>query len=244
MVIISTNGNKKAVEIRDLKFVFPTGLEAIKGINIEIYESECIAFIGPNGAGKSTLIMHLNGLLFPKSGTVRIFGEELTERNKNSVRRIVNVVFQDPDSQLFSPTVFDDVAFGPLNQGLAKHEIKERVTEALAQVGLSGFEERSPHHLSFGEKRRISFATVLSMRPKIMVLDEPTLGLDPWAREEFIELLKELKKNVTLILATHDLELLHLCNRAYLIKNGTIEKELRDKDIQAYIKNEDINLLL
>jgi len=221
---------KKAIEIKNLKHSYPDGAEALKGIDLDIHENECVALIGPNGAGKSTLILHLNGLLLPVSGLVKVFGEELNEKSKHQIRRQINVVFQDPDSQLFSPTVFDDVAFGPLNQGLAKDEIIDRVREALAQVGMSGFEERSPHHLSFGEKKRISIATVLSMKPKIMVLDEPTLGLDPWAREDFIKLLKELKKERTLIIATHDLELLDLCDRAYMLKNGKIEREIKTED--------------
>lgn len=220
---------RKAIEIKDLKHTYPDGSVGLKGVDLDIHEGECVALIGPNGAGKSTLILHLNGLLFPVSGVVKIFDEELHEESKHQIRKMVNVVFQDPDSQLFSPTVFDDVAFGPLNQGLSKDEIVLRVKEALAQVGMSGFEERSPHHLSFGEKKRISIATVLSMKPKIMVLDEPTLGLDPWAREDFIGLLKELKEDRTLVIATHDLELLELCDRAYLMKDGKIEREVKNK---------------
>lgn len=216
----------KALEIRGLRYSYPDGSAALKGIDLDVYEKECVALIGPNGAGKSTLIMHLNGLLSPDSGSVKIFGEELNGKNRAELRRMLNIVFEDPDSQLFSPTVFDDVAFGPLNMGLSKDEVSARVREALANVGMSGFESRSPHHLSFGEKKRVSIATVLSMRPRIMVLDEPTLGLDPWGRKDFVGLLKELKKDKTLIISTHDLGLLKLCDNAYLLKDGKVEREL------------------
>jgi cobalt/nickel transport system ATP-binding protein len=216
----------KALEIRGLRYSYPDGSAALKGIDLDVYEKECVALIGPNGAGKSTLIMHLNGLLSPDSGSVKIFGEELNGKNKAEFRKMLNIVFEDPDSQLFSPTVFDDVAFGPLNMGLPKEEVSMRVREALANVGMSGFESRSPHHLSFGEKKRVSIATVLSMRPMIMVLDEPTLGLDPWGRKDFIGLLKGLKRDRTLIISTHDLGLLEFCHRAYLLKDGRVEREL------------------
>jgi cobalt/nickel transport system ATP-binding protein len=216
----------KALEIRGLRYSYPDGSAALNGIDLDVYEKECVALIGPNGAGKSTLIMHLNGLLSPDSGSVKIFGEELNGKNKAEFRKMLNIVFEDPDSQLFSPTVFDDVAFGPLNMGLPKEEVSMRVREALANVGMSGFESRSPHHLSFGEKKRVSIATVLSMRPMIMVLDEPTLGLDPWGRKDFIGLLKGLKRDRTLIISTHDLGLLEFCHRAYLLKDGRVEREL------------------
>ena len=216
----------KALEINGLKYIYPDGSAALKGINLEVYERECVALIGPNGSGKSTLIMHLNGLLSPDSGSIKVFGREFDKRSKAELRKTVNIVFEDPDSQLFSPTVFDDVAFGPINMGLSKEEVSGRVEEALAQVGMSGFEKRSPHHLSFGEKKRVSIATVLSMRPRIMVLDEPTLGLDPWAREDFIGLLKTLRKDRTLLISTHDLDLLGFCDRAYLLKNGRVERQL------------------
>ena len=216
----------KALEIKRLNYTYPDGSAALKEVNLDVYERDCVALIGPNGAGKSTLMMHLNGLLSPDSGSIKIFGRELSERSKAELRKMVNIVFEDPDSQLFSPTVFDDVAFGPINMDLSKEKVFARVKEALAQVGMSGFENRSPHHLSFGEKKRVSVATVLSMEPRIMVLDEPTLGLDPWGREDFIGLLKMLKKDRTLLISTHDLGLLELCDRAYLLKNGRVEREL------------------
>ena len=220
----------KAIEIRDLGYNYPDGSAALKGIDMDVYEGECIALVGPNGAGKSTLILHLNGLLFPVSGFVRVFGHELNEQSKKEIRKQINIVFQDPESQLFSPSVFDDVAFGPINMGLAREEVFARVDEALSHVGMAGFEHRSPHHLSFGEKKKVSIATVLSMKPKIIVLDEPTLGLDPWARKDFIKLLEKLKKEHTLVIATHDLELLDLCDRAYMLRDGRVEREISGKE--------------
>ena len=219
-----------AIEIRNLGYDYPDGSAALKGIDMDVYEGECIALVGPNGAGKSTLILHLNGLLFPASGSVKVFGHELNEQSKKEIRKQINIVFQDPESQLFSPSVFDDVAFGPINMGLAREEVFARVDEALSHVGMAGFAHRSPHHLSFGEKKKVSIATVLSMKPKIIVLDEPTLGLDPWARKDFMKLLEKLKKEHTLVIATHDLELLDLCDRAYMLRDGRVEREISGKE--------------
>jgi len=214
----------KAIEVRGLRHEYPDGSVALDGIDLDVEEGECIALLGPNGAGKSTLLLHLCGLLEPSSGSVDVLGRRLDDSSKSDIRKRLNIVFQDPDSQLFSPTVFDDIAFGPINQGLPGAEVRSRVSEALGQVGMQGFEERSPHHLSFGEKKRISIATVLSMRPEVMVLDEPTLGLDPWARKDFVELLRRLKEGRTIIIATHDLGLLDLCDKAYMMRDGRLER--------------------
>jgi cobalt/nickel transport system ATP-binding protein len=161
-----------------------------------------VALVGPNGAGKSTLILHMNGLLTGK-GELHIGGLSLAKENLQVIRSKVGMVFQNPDDQLFSPTVFDDVAFGPLHMGLPEEEVRERVTKALAQVGMAGFEKRLPHHLSIGQKKRIALATVLSMEPEILVLDEPSAGLDPRGRRELIELLADLP--LTMLVSTHDL---------------------------------------
>jgi cobalt transport protein ATP-binding subunit len=226
---------RKALEIRGLEYRYPDGSAALRGMDLDVGEGECVALIGPNGSGKSTLAMHLNGLLSPDSGSIKVFGKEFTAESRGQLRNIVNLVFEDPDSQLFSPTVFDDVAFGPINMGLQKEEVQRRVKQALAQVGMSGFEDRSPHHLSYGEKKRVSIATVLSMRPKVMVLDEPTLGLDPWARKGFISLLEILKRERTLLMATHDLRLLKLCDRAYLLQEGRVARRLERGSTQNFI---------
>jgi cobalt/nickel transport system ATP-binding protein len=200
-----------AIEIRNLSYRYPDGREALRDVSFTVGEGECVGLIGPNGAGKSTLLQHLNGIL--PDGEVRIFGET----NLEARRRAVGLLFQDPDDQLFCPTVLEDVAFGPDQLGLGR----EVVREALAQVGLTGFERRSPHHLSHGEKRRVCLAGVLACRPRLLALDEPTSDLDPRGRRELKEFLRELP--VTKLIATHDLELVvELCARTIVLDAGRI----------------------
>lgn len=176
---------------------------ALDRVDMSVAEGECVAIIGPNGAGKSTLLKIMAGLLEPASGTVEIAGKPLTKNNAGELRRDIGILFQDPDDQLFMPSVREDVAFGPLNQGLGPEEAKMRVAEALKIVGLAGFEERVPHHLSYGEKKRVAIAGILAMRPKMLLLDEPTANLDPRGRAELMELIQKLK--CTVVMATHDM---------------------------------------
>lgn len=215
----------RAVEIRELRYTYPDGTVALRGVNLEVEEGESVYLMGPNGSGKSTLLLHLNGLLLPQRGEVRVFGMD-TRNGVEEIRRRVGLVFQDPDDQLFMPTVFEDVAFGPLHLGLREREVRRRVREALRAVGAEGLEGRSPHHLSYGEKKRVAIATILSMEPQLLVLDEPTLGLDPWARREFLSLLRRLRRGRTLVMAGHDLELMELCDRAFLLRRGRVEGEV------------------
>jgi cobalt/nickel transport system ATP-binding protein len=215
----------RAVEIRGLHYTYPDGTVALRGVNLEVEEGESVYLMGPNGSGKSTLLLHLNGLLLPQRGEVRVFGRD-TRDGVEEIRRRVGLVFQDPDDQLFMPTVFEDVAFGPLHLGLGEREVRRRVREALRAVGAEGLGRRSPHHLSYGEKKRVAIATILSMEPQLLVLDEPTLGLDPWARREFLSLLERLKRGRTLVMAGHDLELMELCDRALLLRRGRVEREV------------------
>jgi cobalt/nickel transport system ATP-binding protein len=215
----------RAVEIRGLHYTYPDGTVALRGVNLEVEEGESVYLMGPNGSGKSTLLLHLNGLLLPQRGEVRVFGRD-TRDGVEEIRRRVGLVFQDPDDQLFMPTVFEDVAFGPLHLGLGEREVRRRVREALRAVGAEGLGRRSPHHLSYGEKKRVAIATILSMEPQLLVLDEPTLGLDPWARREFLSLLERLKRGRTLVMAGHDLELMGLCDRALLLRRGRVEREV------------------
>jgi len=223
--------SEKIIEIRKLTYVYPDGTKALDKINLSVIEGESIALVGRNGAGKSTLLLHLNGLLSPTKGSVFFKGESLSEKNIHEVRAQVGILFQDPDDQLFMPTVYEDVAFGPKNMGLTQEEASKRTEKALSLVGLSGFEKRSPHHLSFGERKRAAIATILSMNPKVLLLDEPTLGLDPWVKKEFTELLKNLMREHTTILATHDLELAQTSDRVYLMDRGRLQ-ELEDKRIR------------
>jgi energy-coupling factor transporter ATP-binding protein EcfA2 len=231
-----------AVEFRDVHFHYPTSDGCLHGISLTIAASESVALIGPNGAGKSTLLLHLNGIL-PESpadgqGSVHIFGRQVTHKNLRDIRRDVGLLFQEPDDQLFCPTVFDDVAFGPKQFNLSTTDLKTRVAKFLEEVGLSGFENRSPHRLSGGEKRRVCLAGVLACEPRLLALDEPTSNLDPRARRHLITLLRELP--TAKIIATHDLEMvLDLCPRVILLDAGQV---IADGPAREILSNETLML--
>jgi cobalt transport protein ATP-binding subunit len=209
------------LDVRDLCFSYPDGYEALKGVSLGINAGEKVALIGPNGAGKSTLMLHLNGINSPASGSVRVGGLSVEKANIGRIRAEVGLVFQDPDDQLFSPTVYDDVAFGPVHMGLPKAEVDARVTRALEAVGLAGFEKRLPHHLSIGQRKRAALATVLSMSPSVLVLDEPSAGLDPRGRRELINLLAGLPQ--TMLVSTHDMKLVaEVFPRTVIVDDGRI----------------------
>jgi cobalt/nickel transport system ATP-binding protein len=209
-----------AIEVRDLRYSYPNGTEALSGVTFSIGPGESVAIIGPNGAGKSTLLLHLNGILRGE-GSIRVMGTPVEERTLRDIRRKVGVVFQDPEDQLFLNTVSQDVAFGPSNMELTKPEIEQRVAEALAAVGMADFADRSAHLLSFGEKKRIATATVLAMRPEVLVLDEPTSNLDPKARRQLINILAALP--VTKVVVTHDLPVAYeMCTRALILSKGRV----------------------
>ncbi len=209
---------EEVIRIENLSFSYPDGRQALKSIYLTITRGETIALIGPNGAGKSTLLLHLNGI-FHSNGAVQILGKTLDENELRWVRAKVGLVFQNPDDQLFSPTVFDDVAFGPINMGYSEPQVRETVKKALEWVGMAGSEHRSPHHLSVGEKKRIAVATVLSMSPEILVFDEPTSNLDPRGKWSLIRLFQKLP--ATKVIATHDLELVRaLCSRTIILYQG------------------------
>jgi len=209
------------VEARDLHYVYADGTPGVKGISFRITHGESVAIVGENGAGKSTLLLHLNGYLLPSQGTLRIGDYPLTKKNLKAVRRTVGMVFQDADDQLFMPTVYDDVAFGPLNLGLPVEEVETVVLRALETMGVSHLKHRPPYKLSGGEKRSVAIASVLSMSPDILVMDEPTSGLDPRARRRLIEQLKTFKH--TKIIAGHDLDMaLDVCERTIVIHQGGV----------------------
>lgn len=215
--------DEKAVQIRNLQYHYPDGTPALRDISLDVAVGESVGIIGPNGAGKSTLLLHLNGILRGK-GSIKIMGSELSDKNLALIRKRVGLVFQDPDNQLFMPTVFDDVAFGPINMMLSKEEVRSSVNSALKQVSMDDQVARSSHHLSFGQKKRVSIATVLSMQPDILVLDEPSSNLDPKGRKELIALLKGIDK--TKIIASHDLDLINeMCTRYIFMDKGLIERE-------------------
>jgi cobalt/nickel transport system ATP-binding protein len=220
------------VELSHLHYAYPDGFEALRGVDLVVPRGEKIALVGPNGAGKSTLMLHLNGILEPSHGSVRVAGMDVVRATLPRVRAEVGLVFQDPDDQLFSPTVRDDVAFGPLHMGLPEDEIHDRVERALAAVGMSGFERRLPHRLSLGQRKRVAMATVLSMDPSILVFDEPSAGLDPRGRRELIRLLGELPQ--TMLVATHDMRLVaDVLDRTVVMDEGCIVADGPATDILA-----------
>ena len=213
-----SGSNGAVIQVDALSFTYPDGQRALDGLSLAVRDGEKVGLIGANGAGKSTLLLHLNGIL-PSNGCVRVLGMKVEKANLKTIRQSVGLVFQNPDDQLFCPTVGDDVAFGPRQLRLPEAEVAARVRDSLAAVGLRGFEARSAFHMSFGEKKRVAIATVLSMNPKVLALDEPTSNLDPRSRKELIRLLRRL--GGTQIIASHDLDLVRtLCDRAVLLSKG------------------------
>jgi cobalt/nickel transport system ATP-binding protein len=210
-----------ALEVEGVAFAYPDGHQALFGVSFTVARGERVALLGPNGAGKTTLVLQLNGVLVPGAGRVRVAGLAVAPEHVKEIRRRVGIVFQDPDDQLFMPTVGEDVAFGPANLGLRGAELETRVKAALTAVGMEDFAERPPHHLSFGQRRRVAVATVLAMEPEILVLDEPSSNLDPASRRELAEILVGL--DVTILMVTHDLPYaLQLCPRALVMNGGRI----------------------
>jgi cobalt/nickel transport system ATP-binding protein len=231
--------SEKSLEISDLAYAYPDGNQALYGVNLSINQGERVALLGPNGAGKTTLVLHLNGIIPTMQGQVRVAGELVDSKSAESIKSIrhkVGIVFQDPDDQLFMPTVGQDVAFGPYNAGLRGPELEKAVKEALELVGMSEFIDRPPHHLSFGQRRRVAVATVLAMKPEILVLDEPSSNLDPAARRELAEIITSL--DVTLLMVTHDLPFAYeLCQRAVILSAGVVAA---DDEISSVLANKQL----
>ncbi|MFJ3232471.1 energy-coupling factor ABC transporter ATP-binding protein [Streptomyces sp. NPDC086787] len=210
-----------SLEVASLAFAYPDGHQALFGVDFSMGRGERVALLGPNGAGKTTLVLHLNGILGGGSGKVTVAGMPVGKKHMAEIRQKVGIVFQDPDDQLFMPTVREDVAFGPAAAGLKGAALEERVRTALERVGMADFAERPPHHLSFGQRRRVAVATVLAMEPEILVLDEPSSNLDPASRRELADILRSL--DVTVLMVTHDLPYaLELCSRSLILSDGVI----------------------
>jgi cobalt/nickel transport system ATP-binding protein len=227
------------IDARGLRFRYPDGHEALRGLDLQVGAGERVALLGPNAAGKTTFALHLNGIHMPDAGVVRIAGVVVGEATLPEIRRRVGMVFQDADDQLFMPTVAEDVAFGPANIGLRGDALAARVTEALEQVGAAALADRTPHHLSGGERRRVALATVLAMRPDVLVLDEPTSDLDPAGHRELVDVLRSLP--VTQVVITHDMPFaLELCERAVIVNGGRVVADretaeiLSDADLLAH----------
>jgi cobalt/nickel transport system ATP-binding protein len=209
------------LDVRGLAYAYADGHQALYGVDLHVHRGERVALLGPNGAGKTTLVLHLNGILVPGRGSVAVCGLEVARPNLQEIRRRVGIVFQDPDDQLFMPTVRDDVAFGPANLGVRGPELQARVGDALERVGMGDYADRPPHHLSFGQRRRVAVATVLAMQPEVLVLDEPSSNLDPASRRELADILRGL--DVTVLMVTHDLPYaLELCPRSVVLSDGVI----------------------
>ena len=210
----------------NLSFTYPDGTQALKNINIEIEKGEKVAIIGPNGAGKSTLFSHFNGLTEPTSGCVKIEGKAISFEKDEllKVRQKVGIVFQDPNDQLFAPTVKEDIAFGPMNLGLSYGEVEKRVEDALKMVGMENYEDKTPHHLSGGQQKRIAIAGIIAMKPELMILDEPTAGLDPDGVEKVLNIMNQLnKEGMTLIITSHDIDMISkYADKIFILYNGEI----------------------
>lgn len=218
------------VEVKNLRHVYPDGTAALQDVSFRITHGESVAIIGANGAGKSTLLLHLNGYLAPTAGQIRIGDYPMSKGTLPEIRRTVGMVFHDPDDQLFMPTVYDDVAFGPLNLGFPPADVEKQVNSALERVGALHLQEKAPYHLSGGEKKRVAIATVLSMAPDILVMDEPTNGLDPFARRQLMGLLKEFHH--TKIFTSHDLDMvLDICERTIVLNGGTVQADGPTREI-------------
>ena len=224
------------LQINDLNFSYPDGYEALKNINLEINKGDTLGVLGPNGAGKTTFILHLNGILGNLDDSIYINNLSINEDNLKKIREKVGIVFQDPDDQLFMPTVLEDVMFGPKNFGYTNEEAESKAIEALEKVKMKEFLNKPPHHLSFGQKRKVAIASVIAINPELIVLDEPSSNLDPASRRELIEILKNL--DVTIILVTHDLPMaLEICDESIILNNGEIKT--RDKTY-SILTNEEI----
>jgi cobalt/nickel transport system ATP-binding protein len=218
------------LDVRGLAYAYPDGHQALHGVDLHVHPGERVAMLGPNGAGKTTLVLHLNGILTAGAGSVSVSGLPVAKEHLQEIRRRVGIVFQDPDDQLFLGTVRQDVAFGPANLGLRGEALERRVRDALDRVGMADFADRPPHHLSFGQRRRVAVATVLAMEPEVLVLDEPSSNLDPASRRELADILRSL--DVTVLMVTHDLPYaLELCPRSVVLADGVVVADGRTYDV-------------
>ena len=220
----------KYLEVSNLTYEYPDGFKALNEISFGLGRGDSLGILGPNGAGKTTLILHLNGILGELDGSIRLNNLEFTENNLAEIRKTVGVVFQDPDDQLFMPTVLEDVMFGPKNFGFSEVIAKENAEEALNMVGMNDYQEKAPHHMSFGQKRKVAIASVLASKPQLLVLDEPSSNLDPSSRRELIDILLSL--DISIVLVTHDLPMaLEICPRSIVVNNGKITEDGKTKEL-------------
>lgn len=218
--------NESHLSVKNLSYTYPDGTRALKNVNMEIFKGEKVAIMGPNGAGKSTLFSHFNGLTEPTSGYLELDGKKMEYDKKTllKIRQKVGIVFQDPNDQLFAPTVKEDVAFGPMNLGLDYEEVEKRVNEALELVGMKKFKDKTPHHLSGGQQKRVAIAGIIAMRPEIMILDEPTAGLDPQGVDQVLTILNNLNKDgMSIVISSHDIEMVNgFAEKIFVLYEGEL----------------------
>lgn len=220
----------KYLEISNLTYEYPDGYKALNGISFNLDKGDSLGILGPNGAGKTTLILHLNGILGAMDSSIKLDNIEFIEDNLAQIRKTVGVVFQDPDDQLFMPTVLEDVMFGPKNFGFSDEASMKNAVEALNMVGMNKYQNKAPHHLSFGQKRKVAIASVLASKPQLLVLDEPSSNLDPSSRRELIDILLSLE--ISIILVTHDLPMaLEICPRSIVVNGGSITQDGVTKEL-------------
>lgn len=228
------------IKAKGIFYSYDDGTQALNGIDLEVKKGEIVALLGKNGAGKSTLFLQFNGIYQPDKGEILIDGEQLKYDKKSLMkfRQKVGIVFQNPDDQIFAPTVEEDVAFGPLNLGLPTEEVQKRVTEALKRVGMEGYEKKAPHYLSGGQKKRVAIAGILSMKPEIMILDEPMAGLDPLGATRIVNLLKELnEEGITIFISTHDVNLIQdYVDKIFVINDGKVIGDGTPREIFSNIE--------
>jgi cobalt/nickel transport system ATP-binding protein len=212
------------VSVKEVKFTYPASVSALKGVSLEVRQGERLAILGPNGSGKSTLILLIAGLLMPNEGEIQVFGEPTTSKNFQKLRSRIGLVFQDPDDQLFTPSVIEDIEYGPKNLKLPEEDVKQRSAHVLEKMGIQHLKDRPPHRLSFGEKKKVSLATALVLKPELLILDEPTANLDLVSRRGLIETLNELNRaGTTIVVSTHDVEALpELADRIIVISHGSL----------------------
>jgi cobalt/nickel transport system ATP-binding protein len=221
------------IELKDVSYSYADGSVALEHVNLQIMKGERVAIVGPNGAGKSTLLMLISGLFTPSIGSINIFGSPINKKDLLKTRSKIGLVFQEPDDQLFCPSLWEDVIFGPMNMRLSEGEVIRRANEALRIVGLENYKERPPHHLSAGEKKKAAIATVLAMRPEIFLLDEPTANLDPASRSELVSLINRLHRDgATVVTATHDVNTVPaIADKIYILSKGKILAEGRVTEV-------------
>ncbi|MFX1282918.1 MAG: energy-coupling factor ABC transporter ATP-binding protein [Promethearchaeota archaeon] len=241
----SSKSDETILEVKDLSFKYLQKQKLVlKNISVNFQRNNLTVIAGPNGSGKTTLMKHFNGLIVPKHGQVRVFGKLVTKKNKRDIQKLIGLVFENPDEQIFFPKVSDDISFGPRNMQLSQEEIEKRVNSALEEVQITHLRERITFNLSFGEKKKVAFAGILAMQPNVIVLDEPTAGIDPWTKPRMLDIIHSISKNKTIIVVSHDFDIMRIADRIILMKQGEIKGDFssfNDFLEQEFIKTDNLS---